>query len=434
MKNRYSLTKDAIERLTESFINAKKIITISDERNWQNPFNVLTEVEAGNIYVPESSNVSIKADYKGQSGTGLETGIVIPTYMNSSMLCFCLITTSSLSVRLYQYSWYGESLYEYFKTLADSTSVLSKYNSNPFTPSGDYNPATKKYVDDKDLYSEKTSSSVNNSMWNKASPMYIFKQGVVIYDKAGYEIFNTDDEFMLVTRYRIPGYGIVGYLITHRLNDSVSGQNYGTGIYNFNLDSSSVYISNKLVSENDVLLKENTYTREQVDSLLSGYVQNNRKIAGYSLVTDIDEDMLAGAVARQFAKGGSWYSVLIPFLQKYCGSKTQQDANTNAIAVLNGTSEGSVSKTVSDALAQIIADAPEDLNTLKEISDWISSHADDASAMNSKILENTEKLNKMKQFIGELPEGADVTTVMDYIDSAIQKAFDGIASAEGREW
>lgn len=59
-----------------------------------------------------------------------------------------------------------------------------------------------------------------------------------------------------------------------------------------------------------------------------------------------------------------------------------------AINTLNGNGDGSVKKQVADAVAGIVADAPEAYDTLKEISDWISTHASDASAMNSQITTN----------------------------------------------
>ena len=48
---------------------------------------------------------------------------------------------------------------------------------------------------------------------------------------------------------------------------------------------------------------------------------------------------------------------------------------------------------VTAKIAQIIAEAPENLNTLKEIADWISTHEDSASAMNTAILANTEAIS-----------------------------------------
>lgn len=48
-------------------------------------------------------------------------------------------------------------------------------------------------------------------------------------------------------------------------------------------------------------------------------------------------------------------------------------ANTAAIATLNGSGAGSVQKTVDDAIAAVVADAPASFDTLKEIADWIQS-------------------------------------------------------------
>ena len=55
--------------------------------------------------------------------------------------------------------------------------------------------------------------------------------------------------------------------------------------------------------------------------------------------------------------------------------------------------EAKVIKIIEDEIAQIIANAPEDLDTLKEIADWISTHEDSASAMNTAILANTEAIS-----------------------------------------
>lgn len=63
-------------------------------------------------------------------------------------------------------------------------------------------------------------------------------------------------------------------------------------------------------------------------------------------------------------------------------------ANESAIATLNGTGDGSVAKTVTDKIAEVVAGAPEDFDTLKEISDWVSSHSSDALEMNSEIQAN----------------------------------------------
>ena len=50
---------------------------------------------------------------------------------------------------------------------------------------------------------------------------------------------------------------------------------------------------------------------------------------------------------------------------------------------------GQITAEVTAKIAEIVANAPEDLDTLKEIADWIKTHANDASAMNTQI--NTNK-------------------------------------------
>ena len=48
---------------------------------------------------------------------------------------------------------------------------------------------------------------------------------------------------------------------------------------------------------------------------------------------------------------------------------------------------------VTAKIAEVVAKAPEDLDTLKEIADWIKNHANDAAAMNTEILANTEAIS-----------------------------------------
>ena len=109
--------------------------------------------------------------------------------------------------------------------------------------------------------------------------------------------------------------------------------------------------------------------------------------------------------------------------------KASIKANTDAITVLNGSGEGSVSKQVSDAVAAIVADAPEAYDTLKEISDWISNHADDAAAMNSQINTNKTDIASLKALVGTLPEGSASTTVVEYIAEAIGASSTDLTSA-----
>ena len=61
----------------------------------------------------------------------------------------------------------------------------------------------------------------------------------------------------------------------------------------------------------------------------------------------------------------------------------------------------SLKKEISDQIAKVVANSPEDFDTLKEISDWISGHSSNAATMNSAISVYVYKFSIVK-FVGEL--------------------------------
>ena len=81
---------------------------------------------------------------------------------------------------------------------------------------------------------------------------------------------------------------------------------------------------------------------------------------------------------------------------------TQTDITTlqSAIDILNGTGEGSVRDTIADAVATIVANAPEDFDTLKEIADWIAND-------NTGTLNLIERVDKAEEDIIALDVQAD---------------------------
>ena len=59
---------------------------------------------------------------------------------------------------------------------------------------------------------------------------------------------------------------------------------------------------------------------------------------------------------------------------------------------------------ITTKIAEIVAEAPEDLDTLKEISDWISTHEDSASAMNSDIIKNQSDINELNNKLSSMEQ------------------------------
>lgn len=84
------------------------------------------------------------------------------------------------------------------------------------------------------------------------------------------------------------------------------------------------------------------------------------------------------------------------------------------INTLNGseTTDGSIKKAVADGIASIVAGAPDNLNDLKEIATWISSHETSAGSMQNQITEN-------KNNIGTL--NTQLNTVKGTADAALPK-------------
>jgi hypothetical protein len=105
-------------------------------------------------------------------------------------------------------------------------------------------------------------------------------------------------------------------------------------------------------------------------------------------------------------------------------------ANEDAIGVLNGEGDGSVKKSVADAIAGVVANAPEDFDTLKEVADWIGKDTTGAAQMQADIatLKGADTV-----------EGSVAKTVKDAVaaEAEIARAAekqnaDDIDAAEGR--
>lgn len=57
---------------------------------------------------------------------------------------------------------------------------------------------------------------------------------------------------------------------------------------------------------------------------------------------------------------------------------------------------GQITAEVTAKIAEFVANAPEDLDTLKEISDWITEHANSAAEMNTQIIKNQDDIKLLQ--------------------------------------
>ena len=75
-----------------------------------------------------------------------------------------------------------------------------------------------------------------------------------------------------------------------------------------------------------------------------------------------------------------------------------------------------VNNIVTIEIAKVVSDAPENLNTLKEMSDWIAGHENDASAMNSAISNNKTSIETLQ---------TNVSNINTSLDGKLNKTFIG---------
>lgn len=84
---------------------------------------------------------------------------------------------------------------------------------------------------------------------------------------------------------------------------------------------------------------------------------------------------------------------------------------------------------VTEKVAEIVADAPEDFDTLKEMSDWLINHEESAAAMNSAI--NNKLDNTTTYALSDSVGGSALQAVADENGENIAENFNSIKSTIG---
>ncbi|MBR5584051.1 MAG: hypothetical protein IKW21_05940, partial [Lachnospiraceae bacterium] len=101
------------------------------------------------------------------------------------------------------------------------------------------------------------------------------------------------------------------------------------------------------------------------------------------------------------------------------------DAAESAIAVLNSEGEGSVKAQVAAGIAEVVADADADFDTLKEIADWILNDKEGAAALQNTVASHTTKLGEVDNSLAAL------SAKDNSIDSEIAAIKEDILALEG---
>lgn len=176
---------------------------------------------------------------------------------------------------------------------------------------------------------------------------------------------------------------------------------------------------------------ENYYTKGQTETKIS------------EMISDINGGESAGEVLSQLNSYKTLNDERVKAVEdKNAEQDTAIKANKDAIEVLNGTGEGSVSKQVTDAIAEVVANAPQDFDTLKEIADYIASDKTGAAELSNKVNANETAIKAIqddylkaedKQALADLITGVDTAYKAKDTELAglIQANTDAIAVLNG---
>ena len=138
-----------------------------------------------------------------------------------------------------------------------------------------------------------------------------------------------------------------------------------------------------------------------------------------------------GYVDEQVAKAsGDATQVASDLAEEITRAKAAEKANADAITVLNGESTvtGSVKNTVSEAIAEVVAKAPEDFDTLKEIADYIASDKTKAAEIEADL----STLKGSEDTVGSVANAIKVSKAYaDELDGAMNERVEALETTVG---
>lgn len=215
---------------------------------------------------------------------------------------------------------------------------------------------------------------------------------------------------------------------SHSVSEAIDDDNLAT-----NSTFSSVKIDN-LIKVNKAENKE--YTDKKIDESISGTIDDTLSNTSENAVQNkviksyVDNSLaniqtaLSGKVDKEEGKSLISDSEItrLANVKNYDDTKVKSDIssmnaaiNTNKTSIANiqstlnskANSEDVYTKSETDTkitekVAEIVAGAPADFDTLKELSDWIKSHEGSAAAMNSAINTNAENIANIQAEIGDM--------------------------------
>ena len=158
---------------------------------------------------------------------------------------------------------------------------------------------------------------------------------------------------------------------SHSVSEAIDDDNLAT-----NSTFSSVKIDN-LIKANKAENKE--YTDKKIDESISGTIDDT--------LSNTSENAVQNKVIKSYVDNSL--------------ANIQSTLNSKANSADVYTKSETATK-IMDKVAEIVAGAPADFDTLKEMSDWIANHEGSAAAMNAAINTNSTNIANLQSEIGDI--------------------------------
>lgn len=129
---------------------------------------------------------------------------------------------------------------------------------------------------------------------------------------------------------------------------------------------------------------------------------------------------LAGDQEKFLRGDGTWVTI-----SQLSPTQAQEiiQLRTDINGILGEDTGKSMREVAAEEVAKIVAEAPGDFDTLKEIADWIADHPNDLTEINSRLLAVEEKTTVLETSVGNLE---DEVAALQSADDNLQAQIDAL--------
>ena len=156
--------------------------------------------------------------------------------------------------------------------------------------------------------------------------------------------------------------------------------------------------------------------KSQVEEINNDFAEMQEALINGSFVVGIAKAVKAGAVTFEMLDGKLQLSASVVDDLETDDALKPLSANQGKVLkelidIINGTGKGSTDKKITDAIAKLVDNAPENLDTLKELAEWIKDHGTEAAEMLAAINANTTAIKTEAKRATEAESDIKVTAI-----------------------